>query len=283
MMNAIAQAGVMTLRDFLENRSHILVLSGAGISTASGIPDYRDQAGVLRGKSPVQGPDFRRTPAVQKRYWARSMVGWPLLAQAQPNAAHHAIAALQANGRLAGVITQNVDGLHQRAGSVDVVELHGNIHAVKCLACAAYFPRELIQSWLEDRNPAFAAAGVSALPAPDGDAHVEAERLADFDIPPCPRCGGMLTPDVVFFGDGVPTARTAAAEEKLQQADALLVVGSSLMVYSGYRLCKLAAASGTPIAAINRGKTRADDLLSFKTEEPAEQVLPLLAQWLGPC
>lgn len=280
-MNALAQAGVTELCHFLENCSRIVVLSGAGISTASGIPDYRDEAGVLRGKAPIQGPDFRRMPAVQQRYWTRSMIGWPLLAQAQPNAAHHALAALEASGRLAGVITQNVDGLHQRAGSSDVIELHGNIHTVKCLVCAARFPRELIQSWLQENNPDFAAATAAALAAPDGDAHVEAERLDDFRVPSCPRCAGTLTPDVVFFGDGVPPARRVAAEERLQQADALLVVGSSLVVHTGYRLCRIAADCGIPIAAINRGKTRADGLLSLKTEQPSEQVLPLLAQWLG--
>jgi len=273
-----ASEGVRDLAGLLERYPNFLLLTGAGMSTGSGIPDYRDRDGVRRGKAPVQGPDFRASDSVRKRYWARSMVGWPTLAQAAPNAGHRAIAELEANGKLAAIVTQNVDGLHQRAGSVNIVELHGNIHSVICVECGAHYSREFIQLLLEEINPGLERA--MAVPAPDGDAHLEPDFLADFRIPHCVRCSGMLKPDVVFFGDGVPRLHTEAAEQRLTNADALLVVGSSLMVYSGYRLCKIAAECGKRIAAINLGKTRADHLLSLKIEEPSEQVLPLLTRLL---
>jgi NAD-dependent SIR2 family protein deacetylase len=266
------------LAGFVARHERILVLTGAGISTASGIPDYRDRDGVRRGKPPVQGPEFRSTLAVRKRYWARSMAGYPMLSAAAPNAAHVALARLQAAGRLGALLTQNVDGLHQRAGSIDVLELHGNIHQVVCLDCHASFARSFVQQQLEEANPAL-AAGV-ALPAPDGDAHVEPEALDAFELPWCVHCGGTLKPDVVFFGDGVAAERTAAAYALMAQADALLVAGSSLMVYSGFRFARMAAESGKPIAAINLGKTRADDLLELKLEQSAEVAFPALATLL---
>ena len=262
------------LAGFLGRHRQVVVLTGAGISTASGIPDYRGRDGVRRGNAPVQGPEFRKSEAVRKRYWARSMVGYPALARAAPNAAHRAIAELQANARLGRVITQNVDGLHQRAGSRDVIELHGNIHGVVCLDCHASFARQFVQNLLEERNPA--VRGAVAAAAPDGDAHVEPDALAEFHVPDCIHCGGTLKPDVVFFGDGVAPARTAQALAAMEAADALLVVGSSLMVFSGFRFCRMAAAAGKPIAAINLGITRADDLLSLKIDGSAEQLLPAL-------
>jgi NAD-dependent SIR2 family protein deacetylase len=272
------QFGASKLADFLESYPKLLLLTGAGMSTASGIPDYRDSDGVRRGRAPVQGPDFRASASVRKRYWARSMVGWPTLAQAQPNAGHRAIAELEASGKLAGIVTQNVDGLHQRAGSANITELHGSIHSVVCLECGVHFSRGFIQALLEEANPDLAET--TALPAPDGDAQLEPDYLNEFRIPHCLHCTGMLQPNVVFFGDGVPRSRTEEAEQKLENADALLVAGSSLMVHSAFRLCRIAAESGRPIAAINLGKTRADHLLSFKTEERSEQALPLLARLL---
>ncbi len=262
------------LADFLRRHRQVLVLTGAGISTASGIPDYRGRDGVRRGRAPVQGPEFRKSEAVRKRYWARSMIGYPVLAGAAPNAAHRAIAALQADGMLGRVMTQNVDGLHQRAGSAPVLELHGNIHGVVCLDCHATFRRAFVQGILEELNPGVSGAVASA--APDGDAHVEPDALAEFHIPYCPHCGGLLKPDVVFFGDGVAPAATSEALALMEAADALLVVGSSLMVFSGFRFCRMAAAAGKPIAAINLGVTRADDLLALKIDDSAEHLLPAL-------
>jgi len=268
--------GAHQLAAFLTHHANVLVLTGAGLSTASGIPDYRDKEGVRRGKMPVQGPDFRKYEAVRRRYWARSMVGWPALAQAVPNAGHRALAELEADGAIRAVITQNVDGLHQRAGSARLTELHGNIHQVVCLDCHAQFSRAFIQLLLEDANPGLARP--PAVPAPDGDAQLEPEALELFRIPNCVHCAGTLKPDVVFFGDGVPSACTEQAFAQLARADALLVVGSSLMVFSGYRFCRMAAQAGKPIAALNLGKTRADDLLSLKAEACAEQLLPELVQ-----
>lgn len=266
------------LADFLLRHPKTLVLTGAGLSTASGIPDYRDRDGVRRGRQPIQGPEFRRSPAVQRRYWARSMVGWPVLAQARPNAGHEALAALEAAGHLGALITQNVDGLHGRAGSHAVLELHGNIHSVICLGCGARVLRAFVQSQLVAANPQVANA--PAQPLPDGDAQVEPEFLDDFTLPLCSHCGGTLMPDVVFFGDNVPAARTACALAQMAAADALLVVGSSLMVYSGFRFCRLAQAAGKPIAAVNLGRTRADHMLDLKIEQSAERLLPRVAERL---
>jgi NAD-dependent SIR2 family protein deacetylase len=206
------------------------------------------------------------------------MIGWPVLAQARPNRGHQSIAGLERIGRIGSVLTQNVDGLHGQAGSHGVLELHGNIHTVVCLECWAVFPRAFVQGQLEDFNPQM--AGANATPLPDGDASVEPTELAAFRLPYCTCCGGTLMPNVVFFGDNVPPARTAIALEQMERADALLVVGSSLMVYSGFRFCRMAQAAGKPIAAINLGRTRADDLLDIKIEETAERVLPLALELL---
>ena len=272
-------AGAEALAAFLERHPRTLVLTGAGLSTASGIPDYRDRDGVRRGRLPIQGPEFRRDRAVQRRYWARSMVGWPLLARATPNAGHRALAALEASDRLGFILTQNVDGLHHQAGSHALLELHGNIHHVACLGCGARFPRAFVQTQLEFANPALLQA--MATPLPDGDAALDPDAVTGVEIPACVHCGGVLMPDVVFFGDNVPPARTACALAQMEAADALLVVGSSLMVYSGFRFCRLAQAAGKPIAALNLGRTRADDMLALKLEASAEQVLPLVSQLLA--
>jgi NAD-dependent SIR2 family protein deacetylase len=274
----IDTAGAQLVDFFAANR-RILVLSGAGISTASGIPDYRGRDGVRRGNAPVQGPEFRKFEAVRKRYWARSMIGYATMARAAPNPAHLALAQLQAAGRIAPLITQNVDGLHQKAGSGGVLELHGSIHRVVCLDCHSQFSRAAVQAMLVELNPDH--SGVAAVAAPDGDAHVEPDDLARFTVPACPHCGGTFKPDVVFFGDGVAAATTVEAVRRVEEADALLVVGSSLMVFSGFRFCRMAAAAGKPVAAINLGITRADDMLALKIDTSAEAVLPLVAAHYG--
>jgi len=266
------------LADFLAQHPHTLVLTGAGLSTASGIPDYRGRDGVRRGRAPIQGPEFRKSTAVQRRYWARSMVGWPTMSQARPNPGHVALAALELGQRIGSVLTQNVDGLHQRAGSLSVLELHGNIRTVRCLDCHATFSRAFIQTVMREANPSLVDA--LAQPAPDGDAHIEPDALDEFHAPFCLHCGGTLTPDVIFFGDNIPAPRTVDALSRMENADALLVVGSSLMVYSGFRFARMAAASGKPIAAINQGITRADDLIDLKVEASAELILPQVARLL---
>jgi len=266
------------LAEFLERYPRALVLTGAGLSTASGIPDYRDRDGTRRGRQPIQGPEFRRSTDIQRRYWARSMVGWPIMARARPNSGHHALARLEKNGNFGYLLTQNVDGLHQQAGSLAVLELHGNVHSVACMACKARFPRAFVQTQLEEANPEL--ANVLATPLPDGDAAIEPDSLLDFNLPSCVHCGGALAPDVVFFGDGIPLARTACALAQMEAADALLVVGSSLMVYSGFRFCRMADETGKPIAAVNLGRTRADHLITLKIEESAERLLPRVADLL---
>ena len=259
------------LGEFVRRHRRLFVLTGAGVSTDSGIPGYRDDEGVWQRRPPVTLQEFLATDAARRRYWARSMIGWPLLARARPNAAHAALARLEAAHRLELLVTQNIDGLHQRAGNAAVVELHGSIGRVLCLDCRAVRSRAAFQCVLEAANPAFVAARAAA--APDGDADVEPRGLDTFCVPACERCGGTLKPDVVFFGEGVPRARVDAAFAALEAADAMLVVGSSLMVYSGYRFCERAAALRKPIAAINRGRTRADALLALKVDASCAETL----------
>jgi NAD-dependent SIR2 family protein deacetylase len=259
------------LSRFVRQHARLFVLSGAGVSTASGIPDYRDEEGRWKRNPPVNVRDFVGSAAVRRRYWARSLIGWPCIDRARPNPAHQALARLQAASYVRGLVTQNVDGLHQRAGSEDVIELHGSISQVVCIECAFELARSDVQRWLEAANPAY-TRGPTAI-APDGDADVDPTGWDDFEVPDCPRCGGILKPDVVFFGDAVPRGRVAAAMEALEQAHAMLVVGSSLMLYSGYRFCKAAHQMRKPIAAINLGCTRADPLFAIKVEKPCAEVL----------
>ena len=259
---------------FVRAHPRLLVLTGAGISTSSGISDYRDEAGCWKRKPPVLVQDFLRSEAVRRRYWARSMLGWPVVAAAVPNAAHRALAQLEET-HVRCLVTQNVDGLHQRAGSARVVELHGSLARVRCLDCGEELARERVQAMLVAANPEY--AGRAAAPAPDGDADLDDVDLDGFVVPSCPRCSGMLKPAVVFFGDAVPKERVAAIAAALDDADALLVVGSSLMTYSGYRFCEHAARTGKPIAAINLGRTRADPLYRLKVAQPCDEALPALA------
>ncbi len=264
---------------FLNARPRLLALTGAGISTASGIPGYRDAEGNWQRKPPVTHQEFVGDLAVRKRYWARSMLGWPMMRAAKPNAAHIALASLEQQGRLAHLITQNVDGLHTAAGSANVLELHGRLREVKCMDCDAAHAREWLQASLVAANPGFLAAAATV--APDGDADLDA-NFNDFEVTPCAGCGGMLKPDVVFYGDSVPLARARAALAAVEAADALLIIGSTVMVRSGYRLCEAAHAAGKPIAAINLGRTRADPLLSLKIQVDCGTALAGLADSLGP-
>ena len=262
------------LQAYLAGR-RFLVLTGAGISTPSGIPDYRDSDGVRRGRQPMMYQEFLAQAEARRRYWARAMLGWPRVRQARPNAAHEALAQLQARQRITGLITQNVDTLHDQAGSQDVIELHGSLHRVLCLDCGQRSERQQIQQLMETDNPYL--AGVDAVQAPDGDTLLDPAFEARFQVPRCPHCGGeRLKPDVVFFGENVAPLTATRAVQAVEQADGLLVVGSSLMAYSAFRLCRAIKDQGKPLLAINRGKTRADELLDLKLEEPCEQLLPLL-------
>ena len=256
-----------------------LVLTGAGISTPSGIPDYRDSDGVRRGRQPMMYQEFLAAPQSRRRYWARAMLGWPRVRQARPNAAHEALATLQQRGRISALITQNVDTLHDQAGSHDVIELHGSLHRVLCLDCGQRSQRDEIQQQMEAHNPYL--RGVDAVQAPDGDTLLDPAFEARFQVPQCPHCAGeRMKPDVVFFGENVAPPTAARAMAAAENAAGLLVVGSSLMAYSAFRLCRVIAERGKPLIAINLGKTRADGLLDLKIEGSCEALLPLLAQRL---
>jgi NAD-dependent SIR2 family protein deacetylase len=259
------------LADFLVNR-HVLVLTGAGCSTESGIPDYRDENGDWKHPHPVTYQQFVGSEAARQRYWSRSAVGWQRIARARPNRAHLALARLEVAGRVSGLITQNVDGLHTRAGSRRVIDLHGRLDTVQCLGCGVLTSRGDFQSRLVARNPQLADASADVI-APDGDARLTNVDYASVDVPGCAECGGVLKPHVVFFGEGVPPSRVAAAFERLDEADALLVVGSSLMVFSGYRFAQAAVRASKPVAALNLGRTRADDVVGLKVTAPCGDAL----------
>jgi NAD-dependent SIR2 family protein deacetylase len=251
------------------------VLTGAGCSTGSGIPDYRDANGDWkRVGRPVTLQAFLADEHARKRYWARSVVGWKRMGAARPNEAHRALAALEHAGRVEQLVTQNVDGLHEAAGSGNVIDLHGRVDVVRCMSCAVRLRREHVQSALVARNPGF--ADFAAADAPDGDSDLEGVDFAAFEVPSCKECGGLLKPDVVFFGESVPRERVSRAMDALERSDAMLVVGSSLMVYSGFRFARRMAELGKPIAAVNLGKTRADELLALKIAERCGDALAFM-------
>ncbi len=289
------------LRRWIAGHRRVFALTGAGCSTASGIPDYRDENGAWKRRPPVMILPFRTQEAVYRRYWARAYVGWPRFTAAAPGVAHHALAAWERSGTLACLVTQNVDGLHQRAGSRAVIDLHGRLDEVVCLGCGARRSRESVQQTMAATNPAWsgcpgsrerlgdgrdsicprdllprpspvACAGPVA-PAPDGDADVEGLMIESFAPPRCDRCGGLLKPDVVFFGENVPVRRVEDARDALSRSDAFLVAGSSLMVYSGFRFLRFAHDLGLPIAIVNRGRTRGDDCAELTVREDVGAVL----------
>ncbi len=270
----------------LLRRRRAVVLAGAGCSTESGIPDYRGPGGSMRTRKPMQYQEFVRSEAGRARYWARSSVGWTHVAAARPNAAHRALAALEEGGAVRGIITQNVDGLHHAAGSRRVVELHGSLASVRCLACARAEPRAAFQERLLAANGEWAerlargTAGDESESAPDGDAELPGWAPASFRVPGCEACGGVVKPDVVFFGENVPAGTVADAWELFAEADVLLVAGSSLTVYSGRRFVYRAQQEGVPIGIVNLGPTRADEMAAAKVEAALGQVLPRLAEAL---
>lgn len=266
-----AATPIEQLEAFLSTYPRLFVLTGAGISTGSGIPEYRDENGDWKRPPPVQYRDFVDRLHVRQRYWARSLVGWRWFREAQPNACHIALAQWEANGMVSQLVTQNVDRLHQAAGSQAVIDLHGRLDRIICLDCASRFERDPLQAELLERNPAFSK--LSADVAPDGDAYLEHSDFSRFAVPDCPACGGILKPDVVFFGETIPKSRVEQAVDALYDTGALLVIGSSLMVYSGFRFCRLADERGIPIAAITPGVTRADSLLQLKLSTRFEDVI----------
>ena len=259
------------LAEFIQQYPRLFILSGAGVSTGSGIPAYRDKEGNWQHSAPVQHQKFMREHYARQRYWARSLLGWPLIRDAEPGDAHRSLAQLESMGHVGQLVTQNVDRLHQKAGSERVVDLHGRSDIVRCMACDAQYDRRMVHEYTEQINPQFELQDVEA--RPDGDAYLETAEFEVFNVPECEQCGGILKPDVVFFGDNVPKEKVFSALDQLEQSDALLTVGSSLMVYSGFRFCKRAKEWDKPICALNLGKTRADDLLSLKLDSAIEDTL----------
>ena len=325
---------IETLVEHLRNR-RIVTLAGAGVSTESGIPDYRGPGSVGRTRKPMTYQEFVGREAARVRYWARSAVGWPRMAAARPNPAHHALARLEEAGLARGIITQNVDGLHHAAGSRRVVELHGALARVICLDCGHASSREDVQRRILQENSEWAErlglsetalatdletaaetarategsrvasagrehsepAGPSPSrtstkadaveSAPDGDAELPAEAIESFRVPVCEACGGVLKPDVVFFGENVPRERVDEAWRLYAEGDVLLVVGSSLTVYSGRRFIDRAQEDGVPITVVNLGPTRADKVAAVKVDGRLGEVLPgvvdaLLGSFDGP-
>ncbi|WP_329167911.1 NAD-dependent protein deacetylase [Streptomyces sp. NBC_01685] len=257
----------------------VLVLSGAGISTESGIPDYRGEGGSLSRHTPMTYQDFTGGAQARRRYWARSHLGWRTFGRARPNAGHRAVAAFGRHGRLSGVITQNVDSLHRTAGSEDVVELHGSLDRVVCLSCGAFSPRRELARRLEDANAGFSpvAAGIN----PDGDADLTDEQVGGFHVVPCTVCGGILKPDVVFFGESVPPQRVERCRALVREASSLLVLGSSLTVMSGLRFVRQAAEAGKPVLIVNQDPTRGDRHAVTRVALPLGAALTAVAGRLG--
>lgn len=259
-LSAAATYGVDFAREKLAGKK-ILALTGAGISTDSGIPDYRGEGRVAR--HPMTFDVFMGSNEAQVRYWARSFIGWNRIAEAQPNRGHFAIAQAESLGKIFQVITQNVDQLHQKAGAKNVIDLHGRLDRVRCMSCGQSLSRLQMDEMLAELNPSISRTGDFEF-TPDGDAEVEA--AADFKVPPCPNCQGVLKPDVVFFGESVPNATVETAMKRLDEADALLVAGTSLTVNSGLRFARRAARSNKPIIIVNIGSTKADELATAKIE-----------------
>jgi NAD-dependent SIR2 family protein deacetylase len=259
----------------------VLALTGAGLSTESGIPDYRGPEALARPvRNPIHGPDFVRSEAVRRRYWARSTLGWERMRSAQPNRGHLALAALEERGVVARVVTQNVDRLHHKAGSRRVTELHGALADVACIACGALEDRDALQARLLALNPGWRHGGPLAM-APDGDAELEGDRIEGFVVAPCLACGGVLKPRVVFFGDNVPRPVVEEAFAALEASGLLLVVGSSLAVFSGYRFLRRAVDRGTPVAIVNRGPVRGEELAALKVEASIGDTLEALPSALA--
>jgi len=256
-----------------------VVLSGAGLSTESGIPDYRGPTGRARRATPMTYQAFTSSAAARRRYWARSHLGWQHIGRAVPNRGHYAVAELGRRGLLAGVITQNVDGLHQAAGAARVTELHGSLHRVTCLSCGQRTERTELHGRLEAANPAW-AAGAATVINPDGDAVLADEATEAFQVVDCESCHGLLKPDVVFFGENVPRPRVEACYAMVAAGRSLVVLGSSLTVMSGLRFVRHAAKLGSPVVIINQGETRGDPYATATLDAPLGETLDMLVREL---
>ncbi|GAA3425551.1 NAD-dependent protein deacetylase [Streptosporangium nondiastaticum] len=260
----------------------VVVLSGAGLSTESGIPDYRGETGRVRRAEPMTYQTFVGSAAARRRYWARSHLGWRHIAGALPNAGHRAVAGLQERGLVGGIITQNVDGLHHAAGARDVIELHGGLDRVRCLSCGRRTSRHELERRLGEANPGWHAHARTAVINPDGDAVLDDDLIDAFRIVDCRDCGDVLKPDVIFFGENVPGPRVQECYELVERAGLLLVLGSSLTVMSGYRFVRRAAGHGIPVAIVNQGPTRGDGDALLTLDAPLGPTLAALAAALDP-
>jgi NAD-dependent SIR2 family protein deacetylase len=260
----------------------VIVLSGAGLSTESGIPDYRGPTGRTRRAEPMTYQTFVGGRAARQRYWARSHVGWRHVAQALPNAGHQAVAELERRGLVAGIITQNVDGLHTAAGARQVIELHGRLDRVLCLCCGKRTDRDQLDQRLSAANPGWAQeAARQAVINPDGDAVLDDALVERFQVVNCGACDGLLKPDVIFFGENVPRTRVDDCYALVERAGALVVLGSSLTVMSGFRFVRQAAKLDIPVVIVNQGETRGDELATATLDAPLGPTLARLVESLG--
>ncbi|MDI9244784.1 NAD-dependent protein deacetylase [Marinobacter sp. CHS3-4] len=258
------------LADFIHRNPRLMILTGAGVSTGSGIPDYRDGEGSWKRKPPVQHDEFMSSLHARRRYWGRSLIGWPVIRNATPNPSHGYIAELEKRGHSRLLVTQNVDRLHQKAGSSLAMDLHGRADEVICMSCGERSRRDQVHDRCAQLNPGFGDYSVAV--APDGDADLELD-FDRFEVADCEHCGGILKPDVVFFGDYVPKQRVYSALDALKDSDGLLVIGSSLMVYSGFRFCRYATEWSRPMVTLNLGRTRADSLVDLKLNASIDATL----------
>ncbi|MBM4203558.1 MAG: NAD-dependent protein deacetylase [Gammaproteobacteria bacterium] len=269
------------LFSFIAERRRLVIITGAGISTPSGIGDYRDRNGEWKRAAPIQHDAFVRSHATRQRYWARSFHGWRSFIRATPNPAHRALANPQLQSRTVGVITQNVDRLHQTAGQSAVIDLHGRLDRVVCLGCRAITARSALQDRLAASNPWLGDAQFTAAPDGDADLLLTPQAIEGVQVPVCEICGGILKPDVVFYGDSVPRVVVDTAYGWVDESDGILIIGTSLMVFSSFRFCRHAYARGIPLAVLNQGLTRADDLVTLRLDARCEEVLPALVQTLA--
>jgi NAD-dependent SIR2 family protein deacetylase len=291
MVGVESQPGPFEMMVEIFGAGNVAVLSGAGLSTESGIPDYRGPSGqARRGGQPMTYQAFTGSAEARQRYWARSHLGWRHITGATPNPGHRAVALLERAGLVGGIITQNVDGLHQAAGAAAVTELHGSLHRVVCLSCWQRSPREELDARLQAANPGWArgfpapdgaGASGSAEPAVNPDGDVALESTSGFVVVDCTSCGGPLKPDVVFFGENVPRPRVASCFEVVSASSALVVLGSSLTVMSGLRYVRHAASTGVPVVIVNQGATRGDSLAVATLDAPLGATLTALARELG--
>lgn len=277
--NPARQEDIKALENFLIDKPNTLVLTGAGISTESGIPDYRSEGVGLYARSnhkPIQHQEFVKSSATRKRYWARNYIGWESFSRREPNSTHYSLAKFEREGRISGIVTQNVDRLHTKGGSKNVIELHGSGYEVICLNCDYMIDRHEFQMILKQMNPTVSQPDViSSMIRPDGDVDLPQKVVDGFQIPACPKCeNGFLKPKIVFFGDNVPSDRILKIVKMINESDAILVLGSSLTVFSGYRIVLQAKELGIPVAIVNIGQTRGDDKIDLKISAKCGDVIP---------